>query len=200
MRAPQERRSLNDIVDAALKVIDPPAADREEWRAKVAVRIHGLDGLERIFREHLRTRDIKKNLAAYEKALRAARKASLSLWQIIHQGAFIKQVDEQIAVVERLKGTRWAKDYGAKDSGAKPFDLDAEAAVQAARDLIDKRGIKAAISAKGAWHRLSQIIYESITGNSNKNVMHYLRHWKPEGPTDEEIEEMISTTRVRNDA
>jgi hypothetical protein len=171
VRAPQERRSLNDIVDAALKVIDPPAADREEWRAMVAVRI---DGLERIFREHLRRRDIKKNLAAYEKALRAARKASLSLWQT--QGEFIKQVDEQIAVVERYKGTRWVKYYGAK-----PFDLDAEAAVEAARDLIDERGIKAAISAKGAWYRLSQIIYESITGNSNKNVMHYLRRWEARG-------------------
>jgi hypothetical protein len=139
VRAPQERRSLNDIVDAALKVIDPPAADREEWRAKVAFHIEYLEGIPR---EHLRTRD----------------------------------------------------------DGAKPFDLDAEAAVQAARDLIDERGIKAAISAKGAWHRLSQIIYESITGNSDKNVMHYLRHWKPEGPTDEEIEEMMSTTRMRNDA
>jgi hypothetical protein len=192
VRAPQERRSLNDIVDAALKVIDPPAADREEWRAKVAFHIEYLEGIPR---EHLRTRDIKKNLAAYEKALRAARKVSLSLWQIIQQGEFIKQVDKQIAVVERYKGTRWVK-----DDGAKPFDLDAEAAVQAARDLIDERGIKAAISAKGAWHRLSQIIYESITGNSDKNVMHYLRHWKPEGPTDEEIEEMMSTTRVRNDA
>jgi hypothetical protein len=186
MRAP--KRTREEIVTDALKAIAPPAALRDKWRMKIG---DCIDALERIPREHIRTRDTKKNLADYEKALRAARKASLCLWQFIIQGEFIKQVDEQLAVVERYKRTQWAK-----DKGAKLFDLDAEAAVRAARDLIEERGLKPKKSAKGAWYRLAQLLYESITGTSNKNVMHYLRHWKPEQPDDEEIERQIA--RVRN--
>jgi hypothetical protein len=193
MRAP--RRPREEIIADASKLLAPPTETIDKWRARISDCIHGL---WLVPREHIRTRDIKKSLATYEKALRAARKASVSfpLWQFIPpNGEFIKQVDEQLAAVERYKGTKWEK-----DKGAKLLDLDAEAAVQAARDLIEERGLKPTVSPKSAWHRLSQLLYESITGTANKNVMHYLRHWKPEGPTDEEIEEMISISRVRNDA
>src|SRR5271166_2393856 len=183
------KRTREEIVTDALKVIAPPATLRDKWHTRIG---NCIDGLERIPREHIRTRDIKKSLQAYEKALRAARKASLSfrLWQYIApNGEFIKQVDEQLAAVERYKGTQWGK-----DKGAKLIDLDAEAAVQSARDLIECcPWLRApAVSSKGAWHRLSSLLYEGITGTSNKGLMHYLRHWKPEQPDDEEIERQIA--------
>jgi hypothetical protein len=190
VRAPQERRSLNDIVDAALKVIDPPAADREEWRAKVAVRI---DGLQRNPPEHLRTRDIKKNLAAYEKALRTTRKAAEPFVSFINIDEFLKHLEHQIEVVEEFGRIKYEK-----EKGAKLLDLGAEEAVRAARDLIWERGLKPTASPKSAWHRLSQLLNESASGTAGKGLMHYLRNWKPEEPTHEQIEEEI--TRLRNDA
>jgi hypothetical protein len=147
-------------------VINPPPASRNEWRAKIG---DCIDGLTLIPREHIRTRDLKANFAAYDNALRKARKASLSLWEIsiindampsgltLPLGIGIKQVDEQLAAVERYKerykGTLWAK-----DKGAKPLDLDAEAAVQVARDLIEEREIKPTASPKSSWHQLAVLL------------------------------------------
>jgi hypothetical protein len=186
VRAPKERRSLDEIVVEALKVIDPPLKSCDEWRAKVVDRIRRVQIRSRI----VRARELKKSVDDYDKALRVTREKAFA-FVLFPSKELLERLDDEIAMIARFRQLSFAPPplsskplKKIKKKGKKPRDLDAEIAVRAAHDLIAdcpwKK--KPSLYVEGAWHRLSMLFYEARTGVADKDIMHYLRNWEPPRP------------------
>jgi hypothetical protein len=99
VRAPKEQRSLDEIVDEALKEIAPPTEARDEWRAKIASCI---EWLQREPREPFSLPEIKARIAAHVKALRAVRRTAIALG-VRKSETFVAQVDDELLRMSRAQ-------------------------------------------------------------------------------------------------
>jgi len=185
----RKRRTLDEIADEAVEVIDPPAEIKDGCRALV------MDRLEKISRTHfstLRTRPIIISMEGYAKALRAVRTKAVAAhaFHLLPRycvfdehgdgvSSFIDLLDDELKEVKRL--CDFARDMAnnsPKPKGHPLPDERARGAALAAGDLIGgdwpwRR--KPTLTAGGPWLRLSSLLYEANTGEVDRDLSRYCR-------------------------
>jgi hypothetical protein len=193
MRAPKERRSLEEIMDEAVEVIAPPAEARDLCRKKVADNVRWLQNPYKV----VHRRELIRAVDRYTRALRKVRTARAAADMAGYVSA-----EKFERVAEELKYAEgFAEDFRglpAKKGGGIE-DWHAKIVVEAARDLLDPDPFreqvwfggsefpyddeylkyecpwrdKPTLYIDGKWHRLSVLLYEAITGRVRSDLKRY---------------------------
>ncbi len=177
MPAPQQARTRDDLVAAALEVIKPPADQREAVRAKLRKDIDWLREFAKAGRPPTPGR-FKQQLADYLKALHLTRRKHVR-WPswVQHEKQERKQLLEILdREIERVEIRR--DDVSVKE-GARPLDRIARVATERAAEyflLLEQR----TLTATKPWHRLSVLFYEAATGEPGRDLVHVLRKFDRE--------------------
>jgi hypothetical protein len=197
---PAKPRSLVEIVDAAINVINPPDEARELCRDKVEDRLRRELGRPLPI---MRKRPAIMGLSDCLKRLRAARRAAALIpleWLCEHLDRDIFDVQEHIVQVHGLP----------RQKGSKRLNPHACSAVRAAADLLDPSVERArahllslfpddprqiaryqqiygdlgyecpwrqelTLYDDGTWHQLSLLLYEALADKPIPDLMHYCR-------------------------
>jgi hypothetical protein len=188
MCEPQQRRSDAEIVDEVLEVIGTPDNKREVIRAKVMEAIKDMRGFHdlRRLQPPPSQAQYKNQVQDYLKALRMVKRKSpaIKIWQQDedreHQ-AFRAQLDAEIKRIEKHHDTIKT------GPGHKPIDIYAEGVMRYALDLLCpdwpkdlplpplQRTRWPSTTPGKAWHRISTLLYEGVTGQPNSDkVLNYM--------------------------
>ncbi len=180
MRAPQQARTRDQIVDATLAVIAPPADQLEAIRAKV---VEHIGALQRFAEADIPHGEFKKRLAEYLRNLRASKRTFVHLpyfwdysWPKHKQ--FLTQLDAEIERIQR------EHDQIKVTKGSKRRDPIADLSVQyamalLARELPPTRWCFSERLTWKAWHQVTALLYEAVTGKpDSEHLLKYVREYK----------------------
>jgi hypothetical protein len=194
---PAKQRSLVEIIDAAVELINPPAKARALCRAKVEDRIQR-EQSRRPSSRVARVRPYRVGLQKYLMLLRRTRVAAAVCRSSTNW--LDREIDQVTQVLEQV-------DRLPRQPASMSLNLHKVAAVHAAADLLDPsvERCRARLSLfpddpqqvtryqslygdlgyecpwrqeltlydAGLWHQLSQVVYEALTGSAGADLMHY---------------------------
>jgi hypothetical protein len=182
-------RDLNAILDAAVKLIDPPEDSVEMFRAKVRTCIETTRNVHQTTANLPLPGEMRDLAVAYTNALKRVRRAAGAVRSFSRSDDFIAALDREI-----LRVHMDARDCLVVRDGARPRDTVADLAAFMARDLIDpdpyrhpeNRGKDlpviecswrrpAMLSYGGLWLELAALIYKGATGKKAPDMMKYCR-------------------------
>jgi hypothetical protein len=169
VHGPQRTRA--QIVDEALRLLNVPESEREQFRKQVdqtieAVILHGL------IREPPRLRDLRDRLNQYYAALKKARRLAGRLSFYVGRN-FIPQLEDEIAHIESTKAVLSRRK---KEVGGRLWNYAGAEAAYFAEYLMQKRGLKPTKTRNGAWHCLTNLLFEAATGRKPvKNLFYYIK-------------------------
>jgi hypothetical protein len=176
------RRSNDEIMAAALTLIDPPDDQREACRANVASRISLIQQFAEGLPRRPTPRQVKEQLASYLQTLQATKtRFGRLLWRYRERDKdFLVELNAEIEQIEA--------DHEAYrvPPGSKQPDLIAKAAVQCATELLRPeayhrlgRDSRPPLTNDGPWHQLSNLFYEVAGGDPGSDqVWTYMREIK----------------------
>jgi len=170
-------RSLDEIADAAVKTINPPAASRELCLARVLYCIDRLEFLEQQLRPLWNTSPgkRKKEVAHYAEQLRRAK------------SAIPKQLPEEQKFAANLEFKIRRLDHHCKmisvKRGSRQRSLPRQLSVQMAYELLELDEPcwqqKVTKTVDGPWHKLSGLFYEALIHEYGRDLMDYCLEWYP---------------------
>jgi hypothetical protein len=191
------RRTLDEIADDAVAVIDPPAESKEACRALVMKYLTKLSRVQ--LKGEMRGRAAITRLKGYARALHVAKwkaQAVDAVWGMPEISvfdedwdgdfSFIDLLDEELKRVEELLESPCVTLLSKRQKGKHPKDPYAVEAVKMAHDLIDRDcpwRQKPTLTTKGPWLRLSRLLYEAGTGKAGRDLSRYCRQRWAAGPT-----------------
>jgi hypothetical protein len=189
-------RDLDAILDAAVRLIDPPA--KEMFRAVLTTTISTVRGIHEKTMNLPSPAKMKSLVAGYLKTLRAARKKAYAVAPFYWSKAFGRDDDPGHDRADRVppppynfvdaldREIREVEDCaGFPVLGARPRNLSADMSAHAARGLLEARFIfpqdspgvanpwrqDAQLTDGGSWLELAALIYEAVTGVDNHDMM-----------------------------
>jgi len=182
MPAPS-RRSVDDIAEDILNLLNPPEDKKAAVRAEVLDNIDRLKQFARRVRERPTPAKQKQLLKKYLAALNAAKQKKVPWWSPVErsekeeQGAFAAKLDAEIErTKERLENLK-------VPPGARRLDMDAAAAVQQASlmvsDWVETRRLPK-LTRGNCWHGVAGFLYEASTRRIDcEDLLHtYMRRFK----------------------
>jgi hypothetical protein len=178
----RERRSDEEIMADALRLINPPDDEREACRANVASGISSIRQYARKLKKRPQptAREVKAQLARYLRTLQATKESFVYLPWRYGSKDFLVQLDAEI---EQVKADYEA--YRVPPGGKRP-NLIARAAVQFATELLRPeayhrpgRDSRPPLTNEGPWQQLSTLFYEAAGNNPDSaQVWTYMRDIK----------------------
>jgi hypothetical protein len=175
-KRPKGSGTLDDLLDAAIEIIDPPDNSVELCRARVGYYIDLIKKNREVLRAKLETSPavVKKALADYAEQLRKAKKMAGRL-TYFGLDKFSAELDTQIRRVEHIRDSIEVK------HGSRQWSLPAQLSIQAAYELLvlddPSWRQKPTLTVGGPWHKLSSLMYEALTGEHERDLSKYLRAW-----------------------
>jgi len=159
-------RSQDEIVDAALEVINPPANQRAAIRAEWYRCFKAMRNAQAHWpMSPSSQRESTKQLQRYLELLRAVKETHCPWW------------DEEDAEFRALLHARIERGERHLRPGARPRDSVAGAAVVLASDYLTPA--QRTVTRDGKWHRLSALLYEGATGRTDTDkVLKYMSEMK----------------------
>jgi hypothetical protein len=169
-------RSLDEIVAAAVEMVEPPGSIRA-FRTQLTACINTASEVHRRFAGLPPPGAARAQAGAYLEALFDAKKAASTVKSFYQSDDFLAALEHEIRAVDAIAT------FLVVPAGARPRDIVAEVAAIMARDLIDpdpyrhpeNRGKDwpviecpwrrpATLTDGGAWLVLTSLIYEGATG------------------------------------
>jgi hypothetical protein len=164
-------RDLEDILDDAVGALAP--ADEDQCRIKIGDRIEELRGKKH---ERASIPEIRAAVEAHLKAVRTVYKTAVNLRAIagIRQSlAFIFQVEGELD--RAIDNRKIFFEIARPEPAAQRKDRAAEAAVNAALDLMVDSQREPTLYINGPWCKLSALLYEAVTKEHDADLSHYCR-------------------------
>ena len=156
-------------LNEALRLLDPPPAEREKWRelihSMLTLRVFLFRDESDEVEEGLRSRQGKAALERYVRALREVQASYAALNPSIRRFLLLEAfaVESDIVEAEAMVG------HCGPRARNRPANKRERTAVQLACFLLERRGYELTTMRKGRWHRLVQIL-----ADTDRDLRHYL--------------------------
>ena len=167
------RVTKDQQIQEALKLLAPPAAEREECLHEIHLALGRVENFTALARSSRASRSKKGGLLPYHRALRQLLRAIDSLdpaikpwFSLAHSGTTTTRIKAEIATTEAFL----------KQPPAPPRRDGSrnKAAAAAAYDLLTWRGHNATVTRGGTWEELAQI----LAGDLTVDLFEHLRKFK----------------------